>query len=109
MSALYPRFLFLGTIVGVFIEKLNFLGFNLNNMKSLERVKHWQEFLSPTSDTSTQDSKPIPREEILQAKGKLYQLHKQKMKQKLENDLVIMIPFAPVINPKHDNKENQEK
>ena len=75
-------------------------------MKSIERVQHWQDFLSSSSfSPSTQDSKSQPREEILQAKGKMYELHKQKLKKNFESEQMLLSPFRPSINTNSETKE----
>ena len=75
-------------------------------MKSIERVQHWQDFLSSSSfSPSTQDSKSQPREEILQAKGKMYELHKQKLKKNFESEQLLLSPFRPSINTNSETKE----
>lgn len=73
---------------------------------SVERLKHWENFVNLMNEsTSTQDSKPLPREEILQAKGKMYQMHKQKMKIQLENEQKALSPFTPAIQTNYESKE----
>lgn len=75
-------------------------------MKSAERLKKWEEFVVCVSDSSsTQDSKYCPREEILQSKGRLYQLHKEKMKKEQEKEVMALATFHPEINSRYESKE----
>jgi hypothetical protein len=79
---------------------------NMTAHSSVERLKHWENFVNLMNEsTSTQDSKPLPREEILQAKGKMYQMHKQKMKIQLENEQKALSPFSPAIQTNYESKE----
>ena len=76
----------------------------LFNMKNDKRIKYWQGFINSISDSnSTQESKYQPRENILQAKGKNYELNKQRMKTELEAQGKLLTPFRPLINSKYES------
>ena len=75
-------------------------------MKSTGRLRHWEEFVSSVNDSgSTQDSKYHAREEVLQAKGKMYQMHIQKLKLLSEQEEMASAPFHPTINSNYESKE----
>jgi hypothetical protein len=75
-------------------------------MKTNKRTKNFQEFICSIDESiSTQESKNNPRENLLQAKGKLYELNKQKLKHQIEKDIMLQAPFVPAINSSYQSDE----
>lgn len=82
----------------------------IQNMKSADRIKHWEEFMASINDsTSTQDSKFTPREQILRAKGQEYQAHRQELRILQEKEQLSLSPFRPTINSSTNSSQNYSK
>jgi hypothetical protein len=80
----------------------------IQNMKSLDRLKHWEDFMTGINvneSTSTQDSRFTPRENLLQAKGKEYESHKKSLRLQHEKDQLSKSPFKPKIHSKLNSNE----
>ena len=79
----------------------------IQNMKSADRIKHWEDFLVSVNDsTSTQDSKFTPRENVLRAKGQEYQAHRQELRILKEKEQLSKSPFRPSINSSTNSSRN---
>lgn len=72
----------------------------MKKASSKERIQHWMDFIDPNQSdiASTQASQRVPREVLLQAKGKEYEAKKIAAKVEKEKEDKLHTPFHPLIN-----------
>ncbi|CAG9334405.1 unnamed protein product [Blepharisma stoltei] len=72
----------------------------MKKASSKDRIQHWLDFIDPsqTDLASTQCSQQMPREILLQAKGKEYEVKKHMARVEKEKEDKLLTPFHPLTN-----------